>query len=62
MSVIVDKEKCIGCGLCASVCSEVFELGDDGIAKVKDANGDKKYSDKVKEATDSCPVQAIVVK
>ena len=51
----VNKEKCIGCGLCASVCDEVFEMGDDGKAKVKA----QKNIPCVKEAKDSCPVDAI---
>lgn len=28
----VNKEKCIGCGLCPNLCPEVFELGEDGKA------------------------------
>ena len=51
----VDKEKCIGCGLCASTCGEVFEMGDDGKAKVKA----QKDLPCVKEAAESCPVNAI---
>ena len=51
----IDKEKCIGCGACASVCSEVFELGDDGKARVKA----QKNLSCVKEAINSCPVDAI---
>ncbi|MDP6627973.1 MAG: ferredoxin, partial [Methanopyri archaeon] len=34
MSVSIDKDVCIGCGLCTSVCEEVFELGDDGKSQV----------------------------
>lgn len=53
--VSVDKEKCIGCGLCASICEEVFEMGDDGKAQVKA----QKNIPCVKEAIDQCPVNAI---
>jgi ferredoxin len=53
--VKVDKGKCIGCGLCASICEEVFEMGDDGKAKVKA----QKKIPCVKEAIESCPVDAI---
>ena len=51
----IDKEKCIGCGSCAAVCSQVFELTDDGKAKVKA----QKKIPCVKEAIDICPVDAI---
>ena len=57
--VSVDKDKCIGCGLCASICPEVFEMGDNGKAHVK--TGAAKNNEKCKEATDSCPVQAISI-
>ena len=51
----INKSTCIGCGLCASICNEVFEMGDDMKAKVK---AQKKLSC-VKEAISSCPVDAI---
>ena len=53
--VSINKETCIGCGACVSTCPEVFEMGDDGKAKVKA----QKDSPCVKKATDECPVKAI---
>ena len=53
----IDKEKCIGCGLCTTTCSNVFELSSDGKSQVKkDAKGDEKC---IKEAVGGCPAQAI---
>lgn len=55
----VDAEKCIGCGACASICSEVFELSDDAKSHViKDADI-AKNAKCIEEAKEACPVQAI---
>ena len=62
MTIEIDKKKCIGCGLCASIAPEVFKLGNDGLAYAKDPNSDKKFASKLKEAVDSCPVEAIKTK
>jgi ferredoxin len=57
--VKVDKDKCIGCGLCTALAADVFEMGADGKADVKaDAN---LASTEIKNAAESCPVQAITV-
>ena len=56
--VRVDKQKCLGCGLCINLCPEVFEL-EDGKSKVKENVDLEKNKDSIKEAIDSCPVQAI---
>lgn len=52
---IVDKNKCIGCGLCVSLCPEVFELGEDGKSQVKNSQGTCDFE----EVVQSCPVGAI---
>ena len=56
MAIKVDKEKCIGCGLCESLCPQVFVLKD-GKAIVKA----QKNIPCVKEAKDVCPVNAITI-
>jgi len=53
--VKVNKEKCIGCGLCASLCSGVFKMGNDGKAMVKA----QKKLPCIKRAIEDCPVSAI---
>ncbi len=57
--IIIDKETCIGCGACASICDSVFEMKE-GKAVVKKGQ-EKSKIPCVKEAADSCPVNAIKV-
>ena len=53
----VDEEVCIGCGLCASLYPELFEIGKDGHSHVKE--GVKVDEKKLKEVMESCPVAGI---
>lgn len=50
------NEDCIGCGMCANTCPEVFELKDDGYARAMDVDTD---SPEAEEAMNGCPVNAI---
>ncbi|WP_456369745.1 ferredoxin [Geoglobus sp.] len=59
MKAVVDADVCTGCGTCADICPEVFELGDDGIAHVVGDCGE--FADCCTEAADSCPVGAITI-
>lgn len=53
----VDKETCIGCGTCTVIAPKTFRLGNDNKAEVINPPGDEE--EKIKEAADSCPVNAI---
>ena len=55
--ISIDKEQCIGCGLCASVCEQVFEMKD-GKAYVKKGQ-EKSKIPCVKESVEACPVTCI---
>ena len=57
--VKVDKEKCIGCGLCPNLCPDIFEMKEDGKADVKEGADLEKNKGCIKEAKESCPVGAI---
>jgi ferredoxin len=60
MKVAVDKELCIGCAVCESVCPDVFEMRDT-IAIVKAEIIPEAMEENVKQAVESCPVTAISV-
>jgi ferredoxin len=61
MKAVVDRETCIGCGLCSDTCPEVFAIMDDGYAHaIVDTVPHEEY-DCVREAADLCPVEAIEV-
>ena len=59
MKAVIDEELCIGCGNCEELCPEVFELGDDEIARVIGDCGE--YKDCCEEAMVSCPGEAITI-
>lgn len=61
MQIKIDKNKCIGCGLCLSIAYEVFELGEDGKSKIKEDADLEKNKELIKQAKENCPVQAIEI-
>ena len=62
MKVTVDATLCTGCSLCFSDVPEVFEMGDDGLAKVKLESPTGDLATKAKDAAAGCPAEAISVK
>lgn len=53
------NEDCIGCGLCANICPEVFSMNMDNYSEaVGDADENKAG---VMESAEACPVNAIEV-
>lgn len=55
--VNVNKSTCIGCGACAQIDPEHFEIDDDGLSSVINNTPDQN----TEQAVDSCPVSAISV-
>ena len=71
MKIILEREKCIGCGTCASICPKFFEMGEDGKSHLKNSSlNDKKEIEEsevkntgcAKEAKENCPVKCIHIK
>ncbi|MBN2407476.1 MAG: ferredoxin [Elusimicrobia bacterium] len=60
MKVKVDSDACIGCSLCVNLADEVFEMSGD-VAKVKTETVPAGMEDAVREAAESCAVDAITV-
>jgi ferredoxin len=66
--IILEKEKCIGCGSCAALCPKYFEMADDGKSHVKDSTknaatgNDELETQKIEcaeAAAEACPAQCI---
>lgn len=53
--VKVDKKTCIGCGLCAGMCPDTFEMDADNKSELINPE----ITDCAKNAVKNCPVQAI---
>ncbi len=60
MKVKVNKDACIGCGACAAICADVFEINDEGLSTVTKEEVPENLIDDTKEAIESCPTSAIV--
>lgn len=58
---IEPREECLGDGICADECPAVFEIDDDGLARVKNDAPDESLREAVKSAADECPAEIIIV-
>lgn len=55
------RNNCIGCGLCGTICPEVFRIAEDGYAKIIRESVPKEAEHSVLEASDECPVGTIFI-
>ena len=58
MKVKVDRDGCIGCGLCAETCPAVFRMAGDGLSEVYSEPSAANEQD-VNKAAEECPVSVI---
>ena len=56
--IIVDDEKCIGCGACVAIDSEHFDFNEDGLSEA--ISQENLESENLQNAISSCPVNALV--
>ena len=61
MKAAIDRSGCIGCGLCADTCPQVFVMADDGLAEVISETVPADAQDSAVEAAEGCPVSVIKV-
>lgn len=59
MNLKVNKDKCIGCGMCVSTCEEVFVFDDDNQAKVVQNPVNEDNEEMAGAAMEGCPTGAI---
>ncbi len=57
----VDQDKCLRCGMCTGICSDVFSFDDEGNIKVNNEIINDDNINEAKEAMNSCPVSAISI-
>ena len=53
------NDGCIGCGLCAGTCPEVFSMSDEGVAVAVETEVPDEALSSALEAKDGCRVAAI---
>ncbi|MCK4307985.1 ferredoxin [candidate division WOR-3 bacterium] len=59
MRIKIKEEECTGCGVCESMCPDVFKVGDDEKAKVLTPEGCNDCD--CQEVAESCPAEAIII-
>lgn len=59
MSIVVQKDACVGAGQCALVAPDVFDQDDDGIVLLLEPNPEGADLDAATRAVRLCPARAI---
>ena len=64
--IIVDQDKCIGCGACTAIASDVFSFSDEGYAQTDENNNvldnmEEEIKNDCMDALESCPTSAIKI-
>jgi ferredoxin len=61
MKITVDRDRCVGSAYCQRIAPATFEVGDDGIAVVLNADVAGAQATAVREAEADCPSMAISI-
>ena len=61
MKCFVQRDACIGCGLCEGICPKIFKMDDEGKANASEDEILETLIESAKEAADTCPACAISV-
>ncbi len=59
--VQVDRERCVGSGVCESLAPDVFEVDDDGLLMVHREEPDADQLEDVRDAVQQCPARALAL-
>jgi len=60
MKATVDKDLCVGCGLCVEVCPDVFKMDGETATVIAEPGTPRAEAD-CRDARDQCPVIAITI-
>lgn len=61
MEAIIERNGCLGCGLCSEACPAVFRMDDEGLAEVYKKPIPPEDEKAALNASDSCPVSVITI-
>lgn len=60
MRPVIQKDACIGCGICPALCPKVFKMNTHGDKAEVVESDFAVYAQKIEEARVSCPTNAIL--
>ena len=60
MKATVNEDLCVGCGLCAEICPDVFKMAGETATVIADPGTPRAETD-CRDARDQCPVNAIAL-